>query len=239
MAAVSSEYVALALRELGVPLMLPHRRFRLSELLRALPETKDTRLLETLPVVLVTLDKQRATGTRAGGTYDREGMAALFSGPEGNHYAQWVAFSLEVVKATPAFRTQAATLESLVENDLQESERRVAQRVFQTKDRELPVFGTRLSAERMQTALLDYGAVQREMERGSLQDRLSLRAQYDLDKSLAELFTVRQRELLRKRLDGEAFTRSEKVYFYRTVLKRLKALANQDLHRLAVDLTRK
>jgi hypothetical protein len=107
------------------------------------------------------------------------------------------------------------------------------------KGRELRVFGTRLSAERMQTALLDYGALEREAERGSLQHRLTLRVQYDLDKALAELFTARQRELLRKRLNREPFTRSEKVYFYRTVGKRLKALANADLHRLAVELAKR
>lgn len=239
MATVSPEYVALALRELGVPLMLPKRRFRLSDLLRALRETKDTRLLETLPVVLATFDRQSPTGTRSSGTYDQDGMVSLLAGPEGDHYARWVAFALEVVKATPAFRTQAAALESLIDPALPATHTRAAQRAFHAKERELAVFGTRLSAERMQTALLDYGALQREAERGSLQDRLSLRAQYDLDKALAGLFTTRQRELLRKRLDGEPFTRSEKVYFYRTVLKRLRALANQDLYRLAVELTKK
>jgi len=239
MAAVESEYVALALRELGVPLMLPSKRLRLSDLLRALRETKDTRLLETLPVVLVALDKQRGEGDRAAAAYDPNGMTRLFTGPEGSHYAWWLAFALEVVKATPAFQSAAVALENLVGADVPSKEKREAEKAFHSKARELAVFGTRLSAERMQTTLLDYASLEREAERGSLQTRLSLRAQYDLDRALTELFTARQRELLSKRLDGKPFTRSEKVYFYRTVRKRLKALANPDVHRLAVELAKK
>ena len=239
MATMAAEYVALALRELGVPLMLPSKRFRLSELLQTLRQTGDTRLLETLPVVLVVLGRESPEGSAAAGTYDTEGMARLFAGPEGSHYARWLVFALEVVKATPAFRTPAATLEAAVDPGLPAKQKRDARQAFHSKERELAVFGTWLSAERMQTALLDYGALQREAERGSLQSRLSLRAQYDLDRALAELFTARQRELLHKRLDGKPFTRSEKVYFYRTVRKRLKALANPDLHRLAAELAKK
>lgn len=239
MATVTPEYVGLALRELGVPLMLPRKRVALSKLLPMLRQTKDTRLLETLPVVLVALERQAPDTDQRVRSYDTEGMTHLFSRREGKDYARWVAFALEVLRATPAFTSAAETSDTMVGNRLPAKQKREGREAFHSKGRELSVFGTRLSAERMQTTLLDYAALQREAERGSLQSRLSLRAQYDLDRALAELFTARQRELLHKRLDGKPFTRSEKVYFYRTVRKRLKALANPDLHRLAADLARK
>ena len=60
-----------------------------------------------------------------------------------------------------------------------------------------------------------------------------------LELLLSELFTRRQKELLRKRAEGAAMTNTEKTYFYRTVNKRLKALADEEVHALARRLTRK
>lgn len=50
---------------------------------------------------------------------------------------------------------------------------------------------------------------------------------------LSQLLAPRQKELLRKKLEGKAFTKTEREYFYRVVKKKLRALANEDLHRLA------
>ena len=57
-----------------------------------------------------------------------------------------------------------------------------------------------------------------------------------LELLLSELFTPRQKELLKKRLANKPMTPTEKAYYYRTVSKRLKALANEELHRLARHL---
>ena len=61
----------------------------------------------------------------------------------------------------------------------------------------------------------------------------------ELELLLSELFTPRQKELLKKRLEGKEFTKTEREYFYRVVKKRLKALANDELHQLARDLVLK
>ncbi|MBI2167256.1 MAG: hypothetical protein HYU34_03300 [Candidatus Omnitrophica bacterium] len=58
----------------------------------------------------------------------------------------------------------------------------------------------------------------------------------ELELLLSELFAPRQKELLRKRLAKKPMTATEKAYYYRTVSKRLKALANEELHQLARHL---
>ncbi len=55
----------------------------------------------------------------------------------------------------------------------------------------------------------------------------------ELDAALERIFTARQKELLLKRLRRESLTKTEKEYFSRVIKKKLRALANEDLHRLA------
>jgi len=55
----------------------------------------------------------------------------------------------------------------------------------------------------------------------------------ELELLLSEVFTARQKELLRKRLEGKTFTKTEREYFYRVVKKRLRALANDEVHQMA------
>ena len=50
---------------------------------------------------------------------------------------------------------------------------------------------------------------------------------------LSEIFTAKQKALLRKREEGKRFTKTEREYFSRVVKKRLKVLANDELHQLA------
>lgn len=57
--------------------------------------------------------------------------------------------------------------------------------------------------------------------------------QDSLEAALAEIFTPRQRELLMKKIRREPFTKTEKEYFSRVVKKKARALANDELHRLA------
>ncbi len=53
---------------------------------------------------------------------------------------------------------------------------------------------------------------------------------------LSELFTPKQKELMRKKMEGKKLTKTEKEYFSRVVKKRLRALADEQLHQLAQKL---
>ncbi|MDP3921131.1 MAG: hypothetical protein Q8R76_10055 [Candidatus Omnitrophota bacterium] len=53
---------------------------------------------------------------------------------------------------------------------------------------------------------------------------------------LSALFTPRQKSLLKKKMAGQPLSKTEREYFSRVVKKRLKALANEELHQLAKKL---
>lgn len=85
-----------------------------------------------------------------------------------------------------------------------------------------------LSLERLKTHFLHYVVEQPPKE--EIQKK---RQTLELELLLSEFFTPRQKALLRKRREGRAFTKTEREYFYRVVKKRLKALANEQLHQFA------
>jgi len=57
-----------------------------------------------------------------------------------------------------------------------------------------------------------------------------------LEYALSQLFSSKQKELFIKKLNGEPLNKTEREYYSRTVKKRVSALANPELHRLAQKL---
>ncbi|MEW6079740.1 MAG: hypothetical protein AB1724_18180 [Thermodesulfobacteriota bacterium] len=66
-----------------------------------------------------------------------------------------------------------------------------------------------------------------------------IKEQYEnlsLEYALSQLFSPKQKELFKKKLQGELLTKTEREYYSRSVKKKVSALANPDLHRLAQKL---
>jgi hypothetical protein len=61
----------------------------------------------------------------------------------------------------------------------------------------------------------------------------------DLDASLDRLFSPKQKDLVFKKLNGEAFTKTEREYYSRVVRKKLLSIANEQVSRIAIKLTQK
>jgi len=57
-----------------------------------------------------------------------------------------------------------------------------------------------------------------------------------LEYALSQLFSPKQKELFQKKLKGEVLNKTEKEYYSRRVKKKVAALANPELHRLAQKL---
>lgn len=57
-----------------------------------------------------------------------------------------------------------------------------------------------------------------------------------LEYALSQLFSDKQKELFKKKLEGVPLTKTEREYYSRTVKKKVVALSNPDLHRLALKL---
>ena len=61
----------------------------------------------------------------------------------------------------------------------------------------------------------------------------------DLNTCLDRLFSPKQKELVFKKLNGEAFSKTEREYYSRIVRKKLQAIANAGLRDIARQLTQK
>lgn len=60
--------------------------------------------------------------------------------------------------------------------------------------------------------------------------------EYSLEYALSQVFSPKQKELFKKKLDGALLTKTEQEYYSRTVKKKVVALANSDLHSLSRKL---
>jgi hypothetical protein len=60
--------------------------------------------------------------------------------------------------------------------------------------------------------------------------------EYSLEYSLSQVFSPKQRDLFKKKLEGKPFTKTDQEYYSRTVKKKVVALANSELHALARKL---
>jgi hypothetical protein len=107
---------------------------------------------------------------------------------------------------------------------------------------ELNACGHPMSADRLKTTFQNYYLYGRphgketEKRVRHLGDLLSTKRSYDLEYSLSQLFTPKQKELVLKKFRGEKLTKTEKEYYSRTIRKKLSAMANEDLHQLAAML---
>ena len=54
-----------------------------------------------------------------------------------------------------------------------------------------------------------------------------------LEYALSQVFSPKQKELFRKKLEGEPLTKTEREYYSRVVKKKVSALANEELFRLS------
>ncbi len=61
----------------------------------------------------------------------------------------------------------------------------------------------------------------------------------ELDASLDRLFSPKQKDLVFKKLHGEAFTKTEREYYSRVVRKKLLSIADAQVNHIAVRLTHK
>ena len=57
-----------------------------------------------------------------------------------------------------------------------------------------------------------------------------------LEHALSQVFSPKQKELFKKKLEGDPLTKTEQEYYSRTVKKKVVALANSDLHSLSRKL---
>jgi hypothetical protein len=69
-----------------------------------------------------------------------------------------------------------------------------------------------------------------------LKEVAELQDEFELEYAMSQIFSKRQKEIFLKKLKGEKLTKTEREYYSRSIKKKVAALANPDLHKLASKL---
>jgi len=96
-----------------------------------------------------------------------------------------------------------------------------------------------LSTERLRNALRRYSANFETSRSRRKKDKDKQRRSFQLSYYLSTLFSPKQKELVLKKFKGEPLNKTEQEYFSRTVKKKLEALANPEVKKVAAALSKK
>lgn len=211
------------LKRLGFALMEVNEDFDVNKTLAEVVKTKDTRLWEGFPVLLANAAQEYTFD------YDRT-LKNLTKNPDQENFRALLLLSLALYRHFHLSfhwsnqlkkyfsKEELATLQEL-KNSL-------------THDDFVLVGDARFHSDRLMTTFNNY------FEKDAKKTN-RLKEKYEelsLEYALSQLFSPKQKELFKKKLSGDALTKTEREYYSRTVKKKVSALANPELNRLAQKL---
>lgn len=213
------------LSEYGYPLLYPQKLADPNQLLVVLSKSKDLRLLEGFPVVLANaLEKEP-------GKID---LAAAESRLKNNsirrRFNELLLLSMFIYKAfglseLASAASHACDIDNERHNQIRESV---------LNNLALKFNKTKIDVERVKNTFLRYYVHGRKDAEDA--NKVKLRDEFRQEFFLSLFFAPKQRDLLRKRLRGESLNKTEREYFSRVVKKKLKALVDPDLQRMALKV---
>jgi len=219
-----------ALGELGYRLLTPERE-KLSgkmvlDVLGELSGSENSRLIEAFPVVLancahrgITLDIRNFLSTSEGESQRKENLEKLI-------LASSDLLDREGLEKPEGLGDTVETLR-LKYGDL-------------LKEKILSLSSHRsISTDRLRNALRRYATDLEKSESAREKDKRGQLRSFQLNLHLSTLFPPKQKELVLKKLKGEPLSKTEKEYFSRVVKKKLEALANSELRKIALMLAKK
>lgn len=211
------------LKALGFPLFKEGQAVDANLTLAQMAKSADMRLWEGFPVVLA--------NSAARGLLDYGAAAKYLKKPaERSCFDSLVAMSLALYHAAGSSFIWAGALYDRLNGDKKEESGLFEDAL--TKNVDVMLCGRALSAQRLKMVFRNYHA---QAARG-LGDLLQAKEELGLEYSLSQVFSPKQKDLFLKKLRGEKLTKTEKEYYSRVVKKKVLALANLELHRLARTL---
>lgn len=211
------------LARLGFPLMEVRPDLDVNQTMAELVSRKDMRLWEGFPVLLVNGAEDYSF------SYDQV-LALLGTEEDRRNFHTLVLVSLALYRHYHlAFVWSNQLKKGLAEDDLKlvgELASALA------RDQSFPVGETLFDSNRLKTMFNRYFEQNAEKARQLKEKHEEL----SLEFALSRLFSPKQKELFKKKLAGEVLTKTEREYYSRTVRKKVAALANPELHRLAQKL---
>ncbi len=213
------------LSRLGLPLMDTDETFDVNQTLADVVKSGDARLREGFPVVLLNAAKT--------GNFDYNRVNNKLTASEKKRLHALLLLSLALYGhyhlSTPwmnrfktAFSPEEKTLLKRLRNSL-------------VHNSPVEVDHDRYDAERLKKTFELYFAKEAE----DVRQKKDKYEELSLEYSLSQVFSPKQKELLRKKFEGMPLTKTEREYYSRTVKKKVVALANAELHRMAQQLAQR
>lgn len=211
------------LNKLGFPLMEIEEQVDANKVLSEVVKSRDYRLWEGFPVLLAnTLKKSQ---------FDYENIIAKLKNKEDKDSFHILLF---ISLALFNYKHLRFNWSKQLQNNLSESDKIKLKnfRNYLAHDLDFKIGNKKFSATRFLDIFNNYFK-QDYKESTKVKDKYE---ELSLEYALSQIFSPKQKELFKKKLSGDVFTKTEKEYFSRTVKKKVQALANPELHRLAQTL---
>jgi len=227
---MNREELITASGELGFRLLTPEKRIlsdkRVLDVLDELSVSEDPRLIEGFPVVLancshrgIKLDISNLLSRHGQGTQEREDLEKLI-------LASADLLAEEGLDQPDEFGIIADSLRLKYGNLLSKET--------------LYLSGKRsVSTERLRNTLRRYAADLDRSESALEKEKKNQLRTFTMNLHLSTLFSAKQKELIQKKLEGAPLSKTEREYYSRVVKKKLEALANSELNKVAAILIKK
>ena len=209
-------------KELGFPLFETTKSMDVNKTLAEVTKSKDSRLWEGFPLLLAnTLER---------GLFNyREALRNLKNSQERNDFRKLVLMSLALYK----YLGLKFSYSDKLHNSKYFDKKLFDKFLYGFKEKkDLKWTGKHLSSVRVASTFKNYFK-HAELD---FKDYVKMKDDFEFEYSLSQVFSNKQKELFMKKLKGEKMTKTENEYFSRSVKKKVVALANSDLHKLATKL---
>lgn len=212
------------IRELGYPLFETEKLLDTNETLAEVVKSKEPRLLEGFPLLLANILKKNLFDYRMIQIH-------LKSEVEKRNLQNLIVMSLALYKY---LELKFSYIDIVHRSDY--FDKKLFDKFLNhfKEKKDLPGGGGKLSSVRIVNTFKNYFK-NSELD---FKSYVKMRDEFDLEYAMSHVFSKKQKELFMKKLKGEKMTKTEREYFSRSVKKKVMALANSDLHKLATKLVK-
>lgn len=210
------------LAKLGLPMFEPSEELDTSETLAEVVKSHDTRLWECFPVLVANAIERDQFAPEKVKEY-------LSNKEESDHFHRLVLLSFALYSLyhlSSRWRNYQNFSSGSDRKAIKSCEKDLA------NNRNLHWNEVELSTERVKEQF-DLYFTQRAEKNQRRKEKLE---NFSLEYALSQIFSPKQKELFKRKLDGDLLTKTEQEYYSRTVKKKVVALANAELHGLARKL---
>jgi hypothetical protein len=211
------------LSKLGLPLLETNDVFDVNQTLAEVVKSMDARLWEGFPVLLINAAKDFRFA------YDRV-LEHLENKEQRKTLHSLLQVSLTLYDLYHLSFSWTRPLKEMLSENKETWLKQLRKEL--TSGNSFTLNGLEFHSSRLKNAFELYFEKDAEKSR---QQKVKLE-ELSLEYSLSQVFSPKQKELFKKRLEGLPLTKTEKEYYSRTVKKKVVALANPELHRLAQRL---